>query len=45
MYCLNSKKIKEFEKPIILYICHKTLLLSSIFNKSGKEESIEILNY
>ena len=45
MYCLNSKKIKEFEKPIILYICYKTLLLSSIFNKSGKEESIEILNY
>ena len=53
MYCLNSKNIKEFEIPIISYICYKTLLLSSIFNKSGsedgktfrEEESIEILSY
>ena len=53
MYCLNSKNIKEFEIPIISYICYKALLLSSIFNKSGsedgkifrEEESIEILSY
>ena len=48
--CTKCKKYKEFKKPKILYICNKTLLLSSICNKCGKEdekifkeeESIEI---
>ena len=33
IYCIECKKYKEFKKPKILYICYKTLLLSSICNK------------
>ena len=36
--CTKCKKYKEFKKPKILYICNKTLLLSSICNKCGKED-------
>ena len=32
------QKYKEFKKPKISYICHKTLLLSSICNKFGSEK-------
>ena len=36
--CTKCKKYKEFKKPKILYTCNKTLLLSSICNKCGKED-------
>ena len=36
--CTKCKKYKELKKPKILYICNKTLLLSSICNKCGKED-------
>ena len=50
IYCTKCKKHKEFKQPKI-YICDKTLLLSSICKKCGsedekifkEEESIEIL--
>ena len=32
IYCIKCKKYKEFKKPKILYICYKSLLLSSICN-------------
>ena len=37
IYCTKCKKYKEFKKSKI-YICDKTLLLSSIFNKCGSED-------
>ena len=37
IYCTKSKNYKEFKKPKILYICDKTLLLSSICSKCGRE--------
>ena len=43
IYCTKCKKHKELKKLKISYISDKTLLLSSICNKSGSEESIEIL--
>ena len=42
IYCTKCKKHKELKK-LKIYISDKTLLLSSICNKSGSEESIEIL--
>ena len=51
VYCTKCKTFKEFKKHKISYTCEKTLLLSSICNKCGREdekifkeeESIEIL--
>ena len=37
-YCTKLKKYKELTKSKISYICHKTLLLSSVFNKCGSED-------
>ena len=37
IYCIKSKKYKEFKKTKISHICDKKLLLSSICNKSGSE--------
>ena len=37
IYCTKCKNYKEFKKSKI-YICDKTLLLSSIFNKCGSED-------
>ena len=42
IYCINRKKYKEFKKSRISYICYKTLLLSSICNKCGKEDEKNI---
>ena len=49
--CIKCKKYRKFMKPKLSYICHKTLLLSSICNKcwgedekvSMEQESTEIL--
>ena len=38
IYCTNCIKYKEFKKPEISYICNKTLPLSSIRNKRGRED-------
>ena len=38
IYCTNCIKYKEFKKPKISYICNKTLPLSSIGNKRGRED-------
>ena len=37
IYSTDCKKCKEFKKPKI-YICDKTLLLSSTCNKYGSED-------
>ena len=38
VYCTKCKKYKEPKQPEILYICDKTLLLSSIRNKCESED-------
>ena len=51
IYSIICKKYKEFKKSKILYICYKTLLLSSSCNERGskdkqifiEEKSIKIL--
>ena len=53
LYCVICGKCKKFEKPKILYLLEKTLVLSIICskfkNEDGKlfkeEESIEILEF
>ena len=37
-YCTKRKKYKELTKSKISYICHKTSLLSRVFNKCGSED-------
>ena len=51
LYCVNCAKYRKFEKPKILYILEKTLVLSIICRTCKnidekifkEEESIEIL--
>ena len=51
LYCVICNKYRKFEKPKILYLLEKTLVLSLIFNKCQnkdeklfkEEESIEIM--
>ena len=51
LYCDIYSKYRKFEKPKILYLLEKTLVLSLIFNKCQnkdeklfkEEESIEIM--
>ena len=52
LYCVICNKYRKFEKPKILYLLEKTLVLSLIFNKcqnkdeklfKEEEESIEIM--
>ena len=38
IYCAKCKKYKEFKKPKTSYICDKTLLLPSIYDKIGSED-------
>ena len=38
LYCVTCGKYRKIEKPKILYLLEKTLVLSIICNKSKKED-------